>query len=172
LEIYAGVNDLPLTPIDIQNKEFSRSIRGLSPTEVDEFLDRVAKDFEELIKENITAKEQVSQLKEKLTHYHKLEETLHNAIVVAQETAEEVKRNASKEADLIRREAEKDASRILDDARYKASRILSEHDEVYKQAQIYKMRFRSLVEAQLAALEMEEWVTLDPTMVDVAKRGA
>jgi len=152
---------LPLTPIDIQNKEFSRSIRGLSPSEVDEFLERIAKDYEEQIKENIGLKEKLAQLMDKLNHYHKLEETLHNAIVVAQETAEDVKRNASKEAELIRREGERDASRILDDARYKSSRILSEHDEVYKQAQIYKMRFRSLVEAQLAALEMEDWLAIE-----------
>ena len=154
-----GCISVPLTPIDIQNKEFSRSIRGYSPSEVDEFLNRVAKDLEELIKENVAAKEQIAQLKEKISHYHKLEETLHNAIVVAQETAENVKRSASKEAELIRSEAEKEAARIIDEARYKASRILTEHEEVYKQAQIYKMRFRSLVEAQLAALEMEDWLT-------------
>lgn len=162
---------MPLTPIDIQNKEFSRSIRGFSAVEVDEFMDRVSRDYEDLIKDNIAVKEQISQLKDKLNHYHKLEETLHNAIVVAQETAEEVKRNASKEADLIRREAERDASRIMEDARYKASRILSEHEEVYKQALIYKMRFRSLVEAQLAALEMEDW--LDPSNIqNETRRGA
>lgn len=152
---------MPLTPIDIQNKEFTRSIRGFSPSDVDEFLDRIAKDYEDQIKENIALKEKVAQLKDKLGHYHKLEETLHNAIVVAQETAQEVKRNATKEAELIRREAERDGSRILDDARHKASRILSEHDELYKQAQIYRMRFRSLVEAQLAALEMEDWLSME-----------
>jgi cell division initiation protein len=155
------VGSLPLTPIDIQNKEFSRSIRGFSPSEVDEFLERIARDYEEQIKESIAMKEKIAQLKDKLSHYHKLEETLHNAIVVAQETAEEVKRNATKEAELIRREAERDAARFLEDARYKASRILSEHDELYKQAQIYRMRFRSLVEAQLAALEMEDWLSMD-----------
>jgi cell division initiation protein len=154
------VDTLPLTPIDIQNKEFSRSIRGYSPSEVDEFMERISKDYEEQIKENIGHKEKMAQLVDKLNHYHKLEETLHNAIVVAQETAEAVKRNASIEADLIRREAERDGSRILEDARYKASRILSEHEELYKQAQIYKMRFRSLVEAQLAALEMEDWLSI------------
>ena len=81
---------MPLTPIDIQNKEFSRAIRGLAAHEVEEFLVRVAKEFEDLIKENLAAKEQISQLKERLSHYQKLEHTLHNAIVVAQETAEEV----------------------------------------------------------------------------------
>ncbi len=149
---------MALTPLDIQNKEFSRGFRGYNPDEVNEFLDRTAKDFEEIIKESMEAKEQTEQLKEKLGHYHNIEKTLHNAIIVAQETAEEVKRNASKEADLIRREAEKDAARIVEDARYKASRILSEHDELYKQAQIFKMRFRSLVEAQLSVLETEDWM--------------
>lgn len=162
---------MPLTPIDIQNKEFSRSLRGYSPTEVSEFLEKIAKEYEEQIKESISFKEQIAQLKEKLNHYHKLEETLHNSIVVAQETAEEVKRNANKEAELIRREAERDAARILEDARYKAGRIMSEHEELYKQAQIYKMRFRSLVEAQLAALEMEDWLSEEPQKNE-ARHGA
>lgn len=161
---------MSLTPIDIQNKEFGRSIRGFSPAEVDEFLDRVAKEMETLIKENMTCREQLSQVKEKLNHYHKLEETLHNAIIVAQETAEDVKRNAAKEAELIRREADRDAARIMEEARYKASRILAEHDEVYKQAQVYKMRFRSLVEAQLSALELEDWLSMGDGQE--AKRGA
>ena len=163
---------MSITPIDIQNKEFARSIRGFSPLEVDEFLDRIAKDYEDLIKENMHIKEQAEQYKEKLSHYHKLEETLHNAIVVAQEAAEDVKRNAGKEAELIRREADRDAARILEDARHKAGRILTEHDEVYKQAQIYKMRFRSLVEAQLSALEMEDWLSMGNTKDEEAKRGA
>ena len=61
---------------------------------------------------------------------------------------------------------------ILEDARYKASRILLEHEEVYKQAQIYKMRFRSLVEAQLAALEMEDWLSMEDPKDEDVRRGA
>ncbi|HAA34451.1 MAG TPA: septum formation initiator, partial [Firmicutes bacterium] len=89
------------------------------------------------------------------------ENTLHNSIIVAQETAEDVKRNASKEAELIRKEAEKEAQRIVEEARYKASRILAEHEEVYKQAQIFKLRFRAFIEAQLASLELEDWLQVD-----------
>jgi len=149
---------MTLTPLDIQSKEFGKGFRGFVQEEVNDYLDRVSKELESLIKENLDLKTQISKLEEKLGHYSKIEETLHNAIIVAQETAEEVKRNANKEAELIRREAEKDASRMIEDARYKASRILSEHDELYKQAQIFKMRFRSLIEAQLSTLEMENWM--------------
>ncbi|HHX88031.1 MAG TPA: septum formation initiator, partial [Firmicutes bacterium] len=65
-------------------------------------------------------------------------------------------------------EAEREAQRILEDARYRASRILVENEELRKQAQIFKMRFRSFMEAQLAAIELEEWV--DPRE-DESKEG-
>lgn len=152
---------MSLTPIDIQNKEFSRVLRGYRVDEVDEFMEQLAKDFEQAIKDKMALEEEKKQLEEKLTQYQKLEQTLHNAIIVAQETAEDVKRNANREAELIRREAEKDSQRIVEEARYKSSRILAEHEEVYKQAQIFKLRFRSFVEAQLASLELEDWLNVE-----------
>ena len=86
---------------------------------------------------------------------------LHYSIIVAQETAEDVKRNANKEAELIRKEAEKEAQRVIEESRYKASRIVAEHEEIYKQAQIFKLRFRSFIEAQLASMELEDWLQLE-----------
>jgi len=150
-----------LTPIDIQNKEFDRAFRGYKQEEVDEFMESVARNLEQAIKEKNEQEEKIKQLEEKLTQYQKLENTLHNAIIVAQETADEVKRNANKEAELIRKEAEKDAQRIVEEARYKASRIVAEHEEIYKQAQIFKLRFRSFIEAQLASLELEDWLQVE-----------
>ncbi|RJX29355.1 MAG: DivIVA domain-containing protein [Dethiobacter sp.] len=149
---------MSLTPIDIQNKEFERAFRGYKQEDVDEFLERVAKEYERTTKEKLSLEEKTALLEDKLAQYQKLESTLHKSIIVAQETAEDVKRNANKEAELIRREAEKEARRIIDEARYKASRILAEHEEVYKQAQIFKLRFRSFIEAQLASLELEDWL--------------
>ncbi len=144
--------------MDIQNKEFERAFRGYEIEDVDDFLDQVAKDLEELIRENSELKEQVLQLQEKNKNYQKLEGTMHNAIVVAQETAEEVKQNARRESDLIKREAEREAKQIIEDARYRSSRIMSEQEELFKQAQLFKMRFRSFIEAQLANLESEDWM--------------
>lgn len=150
-----------ITPIDIHNKEFSISIRGFNREEVNEFLDKMMKEFEKLLKENNDLKEKVENLEEKLLHFQKIEETLQKAIVIAQDTAEEVKRNASKEAEIILKEAEKDSSKIIEEARFKASRILAEHEDLHKQAQIFKMRFRSMVEAQLSFLEAETWLDIE-----------
>ena len=42
---------MPLTPVDIHNKEFSRGFRGYDEDEVNEFLDQVIKDLELIIRE-------------------------------------------------------------------------------------------------------------------------
>ncbi len=160
-----------ITPIDIQNKEFEKTFRGYKQVEVDEFLEQVAKDFEQVIKEKMALEEKVQMVEEKLTQYQRLETTLHNSIIVAQETAEDIKRNASKEAELIRREADKEAQRTIEESRYKASRILAEHEEIYKQAQIFKLRFRSFIEAQLASMELEDWLHVENEEDEIQQRS-
>jgi cell division initiation protein len=146
-----------LTPLDIHNKEFGRSLRGYNEDEVNEFLDRVIKDYEALIRENRNLEEKVVTLEERLGHFHNLEDTLAKSIIVAQETAEEVKSNARKEAHLIVKEAEKNADRIINESLVKARRMAMEIDEVQKQASVYRARFRSLVQVQLELLDSEQW---------------
>jgi cell division initiation protein len=149
---------MAITPNDIQNKQFERAFRGYEIEDVDDFLDQIAKDLEQLIRENTELKDQVDQLQDKNKSYHKMEETMHNAIVVAQETADEVKQNAKREAELIRKEAEREARQIVEDARYRVSRLMGEHEELLKRARVFKMRFRSFMESQLVALETDDWM--------------
>lgn len=42
---------MPLSPIDINNKEFTRAFRGYAEDEVNEFLDQIIQDYEILIRE-------------------------------------------------------------------------------------------------------------------------
>ncbi len=149
---------MTITPLDIQNKEFERAFRGYDIEDVDDFLDRVARDLETLLRENLEMKEKVEQLQEKNKNYHKMEQTMHNAIVVAQETAEEVKNAARREADLIKREAARDARQMLEEARLRSSKVIEENEDLIKQGQVFKLRFRSFMEAQLAVLDKEEWL--------------
>ena len=50
---------MKLTPMDINNKEFKRGLRGYNAEEVDEFLDEVVENYEEMYKENSNLKEKV-----------------------------------------------------------------------------------------------------------------
>src|SRR5690625_5944557 len=108
---------MSLTPLDIHNKQFARSFRGYDEDEVNEFLDQVIKDYELAIRESEAANERVIEWEEKLGHFMNIEKTLNKSILVAQETAEEVKAHARKESKLIVKEAEKHADRIVNEER-------------------------------------------------------
>lgn len=155
---------MPLTPLDIHNKEFSRTLRGYNQDEVNEFLDHVIKDYESLIRENKTLQDKSVQLEERLSHFQNIEESLSKSIIVAQETAEEVKANARKEASLIVKEAEKNADRIINEALLKARQATMQLDELNKQAQVFRGRFRSLLQAQLEMLDDNSWDHLDDSL--------
>lgn len=152
---------VPLTPLDIHNKEFSTGFRGYNVDEVNEFLDQIIKDFELLIKEKKELEERVALLNERIEHYKSLEENLSKSILVAQETAEDVKANARKEAQLILKEAEKNADRIVNEALAKSRKVAIEIEELKKRASVYRMRFRTLLEAQLEMLENGDWDDLE-----------
>ncbi|MBD2870111.1 DivIVA domain-containing protein [Paenibacillus arenilitoris] len=153
---------MPLSPLDIHNKEFSRRLRGYDEDEVNEFLDQVIKDYESLIRENKEMQNQVLGLQERLNHFTNIEETLSKTIIIAQEAADEVKNNAKKEAQLIIKESEKNADRIINDSLAKSRKVSLEVEELKKQASVYRARFRTLVEAQLELLSADGWETLEP----------
>jgi cell division initiation protein len=148
---------MPLTPLDIHNKEFGRRIRGYDEDEVNEFLDQIIKDYEALIRENKELNGRVEELQGKLNHFSNIEETLSKTIIVAQGTADELKANSKKEAELIIREAEKNADRIINESLAKSRKISMEIEELKKQASIYRTRFRALLEAQLELLSEDGW---------------
>lgn len=152
---------MPLTPLDIQNKEFSRRLRGYDEDEVDDFLNQIIKDYEMLIRENKELQSQVAMLQERLNHFANLEETLSKTIIVAQEAADELKANAKKEAQLILKEAEKNADRIINESLAKSRKIALEIEELKKQAAIFRVRFKALLDAQAELLNSESWEELE-----------
>lgn len=147
---------MALTPLDIHNKEFRKGLRGYVEAEVDDFLDEIIKEFEALIRENARLKDEVDKYKGQLERYQQLEQTLHNTLIVAQETAEEVKSAARKEAELALREAEIKAGKIVDEGYVKVRKIVAENEEIRRQTQIMKTRMRTLLHAQLELLGTAE----------------
>ena len=148
---------MPLTPLDIHNKEFAKGFRGYNEDEVNEFLDQVIKDYENIIREKKELEERLNELTDRIGHYNNIEETLNKSIVVAQEAAEEVKRNAQKEAKLIIKEAVKNADRIVNESLSKARKIALEIEELKKQSKVFRTRFKMLIEAQLDMLNNDDW---------------
>ncbi len=147
-----GVHTNMITPLEIQNKEFKRGIRGYKEDEVDEFLDQIMIDYEKLYKENIELKDKLEAANHQMDQYKGIEETLKNTLIVAQNAAEDVRANAHKKSELIIQEAESKAGDIIAKAHREVEDIRNEFESTKKQMQIFKTRFRTLLQSQLDSL--------------------
>jgi|SRR5690625_4794481 len=130
---------------------------GYNEDEVNEFLDQIIKDYEITIREKKDLESKIEELNEKVSHFINIEDTLNKSIVIAQETAEELKANARKESKLIIKEAEKNADRIINDALGQSRKISMEMEELKRQAKVFRTRLKMLIEAQLDMINNEDW---------------
>lgn len=151
---------MKLTAMDINNKEFKRGLRGYSVEEVDEFLDQVVENYEELYKENSRLKESLSRVNEKLEHYEKLEATIQNTLLLAQNAADQAKEISEKQAELIIGNANETAQRILDKAHGDVISINDEYEKVKEEFIKFRAKFRGFMNTQLQTFdELEKDLT-------------
>ncbi|MBL4931042.1 MULTISPECIES: DivIVA domain-containing protein [Clostridium] len=144
---------MKITPADISNKEFKRGLRGYSPEEVDEFLDEIVENYEEIYKENSHLKDTVTNLTEKLDHYNKIENTIQNTLLLAQNAAEQARSSSQKEADLIVKNANDAAQKILDKAHGDVIQINDEYDKVKQEFVRFRAKFRNFMNTQLETFD-------------------
>jgi len=140
---------LPITPVDVHNKEFRRSLWGFNEDEVDEFLDELGADYEAVIRERDALREQVDGLRRQLLQYKELEDNLQRALVVAQSTAEELRQSARKESELTVQEAQSRAQRLFEEAQAKTRALENDHRELEREVNVYRARVRSLLQSTM-----------------------
>lgn len=142
------------TPNDLQNLVFKKSIvGGYSEDMVNEVLDKVIEDYSAYIHENIELKDKLALLNEGLQHYKTIEESLQNTLVVAQQTSEDIKKNAYEKADNIIKDAEVKAQKIINDANQEVVRIRFEYEELRKRLAVFKTKSETLLLSQLEILK-------------------
>ncbi|MCM8711016.1 DivIVA domain-containing protein [Clostridium sp. SYSU_GA19001] len=140
---------MKITAMDITNKEFKKVLRGYSPDEVEEFLDRIAEDYEAIYKENSSLKERFAVLNEKLDHYVKMETTIQNTLLLAQNAAEQSKINTQKEADLIIKNANESAQKILDKAHNDVIKINDDYERLKQEFIKFRAKFKNFMNTQV-----------------------
>ena len=145
-----------LTPLDIENKRFSKTLKGYNVDEVDDFLDQLTIDYEKLYKENAELKDQIEESKKDLEHYKNVEHTLQNTLVMAQTTAEDIKKNAQTRAEQIIRDAQSEAKRATEEITKEEFDIRKRTEELKRQFGVYKAKMEALLISQLDLLQDKE----------------
>ena len=142
-----------ITIIDIQHKEFKKSLQGYDRNEVNEFLDEIIEALEDEAQARAALQGEIADLRERLSHFKAMEESLQSTLLLAQRTADEVKAAAHKEADLIKQEARLEAQReisALGDRIDESRREAQRHQDTAEKA---KSELRSLLMSHLSLIE-------------------
>ena len=158
---------MALTPMDIHNKDFSRSFRGYQEEEVDRFLDEVVATFEQLYRDNSDMKDRITSMMEQMEYFKAMEAILKETLVTAQRAADELVEKAHGKAAGILEEAEVEARHIVEEAKNQHQRMMEEangeleamesrqrslEEKLYR----YHLSMKDMLELQLETLKQSQ----------------
>lgn len=143
-----------LTPLDVENKKFSKQMmNGYNAEEVDNFLEELGLDYAKKYKEVNELNRKIEEMTLEMEKYKTIESTLQNTLIMAQSTADEVKSVAKQQAEQMIEEAkvtaQKEVSTLDQEVAYKKKTL----DDLQKQFDIYKAKMEALLISQLELIK-------------------
>ena len=142
-----------ITPLDITQKQFRKVFRGLDPEEVEAFLALVAVEFEGLVKDVLSLREDNQRRAEEVVEFRGRERVLQETLVAAQKASEEIRESARKEAEITISDAELQGEKIVQAAHARFLRIVDDINELKRQRIQFETNVRTLVESHVKLLE-------------------
>jgi cell division initiation protein len=142
-----------ITVVDIQHRTFKRALQGYDRTDVDKFLDEIIESLEDEATARAALEAEIADLKERISHFKAMEESLQSTLLLAQRTADEVKAAAHKEADLIKQEARLASEREIGSLSDKVEESRREHQRMLDIADKAKSEIRSLLLSHLSLID-------------------
>lgn len=134
-------------------KKFSTSISGYNKAEVNHFVSEVASEYESMLNNLKRRDEEIKALREKLTQYTTMENTLNKALVLAEDTGTQIKKIARDESKAIIDEAKRNASRIVNEALKRAEKLEADGENLRRRIGVFKRKFRSIIESELENID-------------------
>lgn len=145
-----------LTPIDIDNKQFSRQLKGYNVDEVDDFLDEISADYERAMLMNKNLEDKIAELESILQEYKNAEGSLQDTLLIAKQTADNIRQSAETEANKVLDEAEK----VYRDKTGNIDGIIEgkkqELNNIQESINVFKRKSEALLVAQLEILKTFE----------------
>ncbi len=145
-----------LTPLEIRQISFKKGFKGYSPLEVDTFLEGIADDLEELLKEHALFKDQLEKQSKTIAELGKNEGALTETLLMAQKAMENAKANTQEEGRLIIRQAEIRAEEITGEAIQKETQLRTEIMNLQRKKEFLFEKIRSLIQSLERDLGWEE----------------
>ena len=114
---------MKITPIEIKQQQFEKSLRGFDVAEVQSFLTLVSNEYENLITKNQELEDQIEKLTDRVKHYERVEEALHETLQTTKESVAQKMDNARLEAKNLVDKAHLEAETIVKEAHHEKAHI-------------------------------------------------
>jgi cell division initiation protein len=148
---------MKISPMDIQQQQFKgKMFGGLDAEDVDIFLQSVAGEMEELIRENGELKERLNRNATAIAEMEARESQLRETMLAAQRITEEMKANAQKEAHLVVSEAELKGERIVADAERRLIDLHNQIQELRRDKVQFESGFKGLLDTYYKLLALSD----------------
>ena len=123
---------MKLTALDIRQKTFEKSFRGVDKDEVQAFLTTVSQQWERMGDENRELRLKLEHAQHDVQKMREVESSLYRTLKTAEDTGNNITEQAQRDADLRIREAQLQAENMLNEARQRAREVV---DGAYQQAE-------------------------------------
>lgn len=155
-----------ISPQELQNKKFEKAVfGGYDMAGIDEFLDVLIPDYTALYKENMSLKNKMKVLVDKIEEYRSVDEEMRKALYSAQVTARELVQKTQAESQQVLEGARREAENILEAAHAEAEgrvagmqQAIHEEEERLRQARevsaAYSQTVIELLQKSITAIQM------------------
>jgi len=151
-----------LMPIDIVNQKFRQGLRGYVQAEVDDFLGRAADAYGKTLQEADRLKQELERAEREISRYRQVEDTIKNALVLAEKTADEARSRAQEQASLVVREAQQQGRETVAAARREADEVTREIQDLRRERTRFEAEFRALLETYMHLLSPTARAAAEP----------
>ncbi|WP_103664181.1 DivIVA domain-containing protein [Gracilimonas amylolytica] len=114
---------MKLTPLEIKQQTFEKNLRGYDTADVQAFLTLVSNEFEHLLNKNKELEQEIDKLQDRVKHYERVEDALHETLQTAKESVEQKMTGARQEAKSTIEKAEMEANAIIQEANHNRQQI-------------------------------------------------
>lgn len=140
----------------IETPKFKLSLRGYNQREVDQFLTKLNRDYQETVHQNEVLGEEIKQLREEIKEYTSKKERLEDALISAQKSAQLISESSQEQAKLTIKDAEIKAHKILEEGERRLEKLRNEMVNLNEQKRLFLIKLKSLIKSHSELLDFYE----------------
>ncbi len=143
---------MKFSPINIEQQEFNKALRGYDVQEVKTYLENVASELGVLIDENTKLKQELARAQRKNEEFQKIEKSLQTTLLSAQENSSKALEEAQRKTSEMLNDAHIKADQLVSDARKESAYLTRQVTELREEKNLLIARLKAIVETQAKVL--------------------